>query len=418
MRYLRTVSTRRLLALIATVIVAIAAGTAIAVASGGNGPVPPRASLAGAIRRALAASPVQGITARITFTNHLIGSSNIQGTDPILTGASGRLWFSPSTHRLRIELQADNGDAQVVINNGSFWVYDPSMNTVYKGTLPAQAGAAHDANARPAHDALPTIATINTYLNRLTQHANLSGAIPSDVGGKAAYTIKVSPKHDGGLLGDAQLAFDAARGVPLRFALYARGDSTPVLELKATNVSFGALPASAFTNAAPPARAQVVKVTTPAGLGGGAADKGGRADRTGKRQGRKHQTQVTGAAAVARRLPFKLVAPSKLVGLPRQSVSLLDWAGKPAALITYGQNLGGIAVIEQAADTTASKAPSTSQGGDHRGLSLPTVSINGATGQELSTALGTILRYTKSGVAFTVIGSVPAAAADAAARAL
>ena len=53
-----------------------------------------------------------------------------------------------------------------------------------------------------------------------------------------------------------------------------------------------------------------------------------------------------------------------------------------------------------------------------RGLSLPTVSINGATGQELDTALGTMVRFTRDGVAYTVIGSVPSAAADAAARGL
>jgi outer membrane lipoprotein-sorting protein len=413
MRYLRTVSTRRLLALISAVVVVIAAGTAMAVAAGGNGPVPPRKSLAAAIHQVLKASPVQGITARITFTNHLIGASNIQGSDPILNGASGRLWYSPAAHRLRIELQADGGDAQVVVNNGSFWIYDPSANTVYEGTLPAQAGAAHDAKAKSAHDAVPTIAAINKDLKGLTQHTNLSGALPSDVAGKATYTVKVSPKHDAGLLGDVQLAWDAAHGVPLRFAIYARGDGTPVLELKATNVSFGTVPTSDFAAAAP-AGAKVVKVNVPAGTRGAAAAK---ADR--KARGRKHAKQVTGAAAVARRLPFKLVAPRRLVGLPRQSVSLLDWSGKPAALVTYGQNLGGIAVIEQAPDATAGKAPTASQNGDHqRGLSLPTVSIDGASGQELDTALGSIVRYTRGGVAFTVIGSVPAAAADAAARAL
>jgi hypothetical protein len=56
--------------------------------------------------------------------------------------------------------------------------------------------------------------------------------------------------------------------------------------------------------------------------------------------------------------------------------------------------------------------------GHDRGFSLPTVSINGATGQELDTALGTMVRFTRRGVAYTVVGSVPPAAADAAARAL
>jgi len=50
--------------------------------------------------------------------------------------------------------------------------------------------------------------------------------------------------------------------------------------------------------------------------------------------------------------------------------------------------------------------------------SLPKVSINGASGQELDTALGTLLRFERNGVQYIVVGSVPPAAAVAAARGL
>ncbi len=42
--------------------------------------------------------------------------------------------------------------------------------------------------------------------------------------GQPAYKVKLSPKHDGGLLGDIQLAWDAAHGVPLGIAIYAQGN--------------------------------------------------------------------------------------------------------------------------------------------------------------------------------------------------
>jgi hypothetical protein len=96
-------------------------------------------------------------------------------------------------------------------------------------------------------------------------------------------------------------------------------------------------------------------------------------------------------------------------------VHLLDWSGSSAALVTYGQSLGGIAVIEQAA---SSATPSGTQGGDQGDLDLPTVSIDGVTGQELPTALGTMITFTRSGVAYTVLGLVPPATAEAAARGL
>ncbi len=90
---------------------------------------------------------------------------------------------------------------------------------------------------------------------------NLSGAQPTDVAGRAAYRVTISPKHDGGLLGSAQLAWDATMGVPLQFAIYARGNTTPVLELKATSISYGAIPASDF-NISPPAGAKVVRIAS------------------------------------------------------------------------------------------------------------------------------------------------------------
>ncbi|HEV3056400.1 MAG TPA: hypothetical protein VGX45_17190 [Solirubrobacteraceae bacterium] len=419
MKYLRTISTQRLLALLAGVVVAAGGGTAIAVAAAGSGPVPPRESLAVAIHQALGAKSVTGISARITFTNNLISSSDFQGgpSDPLLQGASGRLWLSmaPGDHRLRIELQTANGDGQVVVDNGRFWIYDPASNTAYEGTLPsgAAAGAAGHARAHETADTIPSIAKIQTEINKIAQHVDLSRAIPSDVAGQATYTLQVSPKHDGGLLGDAQLAWDAARGIPLRFAVYATGSSTPVLELKATDVSFGPVPASDFA-ITPPSGAKIVRVST-AKLNATTA----RIARNGAyaRRALARHAEVTGVAAVARRLPFTLNAPSKLVGLPRRSVSLLDWGGKPAALVTFGQNLGGIVVLEQSAGSS-SPLPGSSSGGDHHGLTLPTVSIDGVTGQELDTALGTLVRFTRGGVSYTVVGSVPAAAADAAARGL
>ena len=408
-RYLRTVSTRRLLAIIAGLVTAIIAGTAIALAAAGNGPVPPRKPLAQAIHGVLRAPSVNGITARITFTNHLIDASNFQGSDPILTGATGRLWISPSGHRLRLELQSDGGggDAQLVVNNRSFWAYDPSAHTVYEGTLPNHRDKATHAKAHK----LPSVAAIQSAINRVARRVDLSGAIPGDVAGHAAYTVKVGPKHSAGLLGAGELAWDAIRGVPLRIAVYARNDTSPVLELKATDISYGPVPASDF-NVAPPSTAKVVKVATP-------ATKNPTGPMAAARDRARHKAhrEVSGLAAVARKLPFKPSAPSSLVGLKRRSVTLLDWGGTPAALIAYGQNLGGIAVIEQTAHKGAVQ-PSQSHQGDHRGFSLPTVSINGATGQELDTALGTMVRFTRNGVSYTVVGSVPPVAADQAARGL
>jgi outer membrane lipoprotein-sorting protein len=415
MKFVRTASTGRLLAVVAGVVLAIAAGTAIAVAAGSSGPVPKHESLAQAVRGALKAKPVQGISARVTFTNNLIGASSFQGgpTDPLLQGASGRLWLS-NDHRLRLELQTDNGDAQVLVSKGSFWISDPAQNVVYKGSLPT-GGSGKTSAAKRANDTadngIPTIATIQGYINKLIKHANVSGAIPGDIAGQPSYTVRVSPRHDGGLLGSVQTAWDAVRGVPLRIAIYARNSSSPVLQLKVSDISYGPVANSVF-RISPPAGSHVVQISSPAhnptqpAVGAKLA-----------RARHARHSDVHGIAAVAKHVSFTLSAPTSLVGLPRQSAHLLNMGGKSGALITYGQGLGGIAVIEEPHQAGASSSPILG-GGGQAGLALPSVSINGSTGQELDTPLGTVVTFSRGGVSYTVLGSVPPAAADLAARAL
>ena len=64
--------------------------------------------------------------------------------------------------------------------------------------------------------------------------------------GQPAYTVRVSPSEGGSLLGGAELSFDAVNGVPLRAAVYSSTSSSPVIELAATEVSYGPVANSVF----------------------------------------------------------------------------------------------------------------------------------------------------------------------------
>lgn len=388
MNPLRRMSTPRLAAYVAGVAVIGAGAAGLAAAMGGGGPTPPRVPLATAVHRALAAPAVPGITARIAFTNHLIDSSSIEGGDPLLTGASGRLWLT-GDGRLRLELQSSRGDAQILVDHRHLTVYDPSQSTAYTTDLPGPSGPAHPEGAHAA----PGIAQIQQALTRLARVADISGPVPGSRGGQPAYTVTVSPKHDGGLLGRAELAWDAATGVPLRVAVFATNAATPTLELSLSNVSYGPVAASDVT-VAPPPGTRIVTLSTPR-LPAGA-------------------TLSARRGATAATAGFPVAAPASLDGLPRRAVRLISGGGRRAVLVTYGRGLGGIAVFERPAGAGAgAAAPDT-----HSGLRLPTVSINGATARELDTALGTVVQFTRKGVSYTVIGSVPPIAAEAAARAL
>jgi outer membrane lipoprotein-sorting protein len=392
---LRRISTRRLLLICALSLAVVVGATAVALAAtDGSGPKPPPKPLANAVEDALSAPAVPGISARIDFTNNLIDASSIQGADPILAGASGRLWASPADGgKLRLELQAEagigGGDSQLLVDGRHFQLYDGGSETVYEGTLPEEEyGAKGD-------ETVPGLGEIETEIGKAERHAEISGATPSSTAGQPTYTVRVAPKHDGGLLGGAELSWDANNGIPLRAAIYSSDSSSPVLQLEATDVSFEAIPDSVF-QVSPPAGAKVVNLDPEEELGGEHAE----------------PRQIVGEQAVSAAVDFPLDSPGTLAGLPRSEVRAIAVDGKTAALATYGEGLGGIAVIE------AKSEPGQGEAELGGGVSLPKVSINGVEGEELDTALGTVLRFSRGGVDYIVLGSVPPAAAEAAARAL
>ena len=391
MTLLRRISTRRLLAICALALTLVIAGAAVALATSGDGPKPPAKSLANAVHDALEAPSVPGISADVHFTNNLIDASSLEGKDPILAGATGRLWASPSDGgKLRLELQAEESgnDSQVLVEGHHFQVYDGTSETVYEGTLPEEKGEGDEGT-------IPSVAQIQTEIDRAGKHVDLSGAIPSDVAGKATYTVQAAPSHDGGLLGRVELAWDAVNGIPLRAAVYASESSSPVLELEATGVSFEAVPESTF-EISPPAEAKVVNLS-PAEVKGPHGD----------------PTKAVGSAAVSAAVDFPLAAPSSLAGLPQSEVQAIEVDGHTAALVTYGKGLGGIAVIESKSESAGEEAP-----GAAGELGLPKVVIGDVKGEELDTALGSALRFSREGVDYIVVGSVPPAAVEAAARGL
>lgn len=385
----RTLPTRRLLTLVAAVAAfGAAAGTVAVTALGGSGETPPPKLLAQALHDGLSAPEPGGITARVTFTNHLFPSGAIfgQAGSALMSGASGRLWVT-NDGRGRIELQSEAGDAQIVWTGDKVTVYDASSNTVYRATLPGKGASSTGRTESP-----PSLDEISTWLAKLGKDATLSDAQPDNVAGQPAYTVRISPKHDGGLLGSAELAWDAARGVPLRFAIYAQGSSTPVLALTATDISYGPVSTS-NVDVSPPTGAKVVDLGS-----------------HGPGQDASTSTpSVSGLDAVQASVSFPLVAPDSLVGLPRQTVQLLDNGDSKGALVVYGEGLGAIVVVERPAGVTGSSSQLDS---------LPKVSIGGVTGHELATQLGTAIEFQRAGVSFLLVGSLPPAAAEAAARAL
>jgi outer membrane lipoprotein-sorting protein len=374
MNVLRRIHLNRLLALCALVVALGVTATALA-STLGSGPVPPAKPLAQAVHDALASAgseQVQGVSARIQLTNHLLEGANLATGDggaggglassPLLSGASGRLWISKDGHA-RIELQAEGGDTEILSDGHTLSLYDATSSTLYRYTPPAHEAdsstSADTPSAGASSHATPTVAKIEEAISHLGKHANVSGATPTDVGGQPAYTVRVSPKEAGSLLGATELSFDANNGAPLRAAIYSTGKSAPVIELAATQISYGPVSDSVFAFT-PPAGTKIEDIAPP--------------------------------------------SPS--------SHGKTQHSGEKPKLTTHGKGLSTVAVLE-------GKTSSSGAGKEDEPLAgLPQVSINGTNASELRTALGTVLSFERGGVRYVLAGAVTPSAIEEIARGL
>jgi outer membrane lipoprotein-sorting protein len=362
---LRRLPLSRLLLLCAVAVAVGIGATALALAVD-TGPTPPPKPLAEAVHDALGAPKADGVSARIQLTDHLLEGASLVGnggeasqlsSNPLISGASGRLWIGPDGHA-RLELQSEKGDTQILWDGTTAELYDASTNTLYRYTPKHESDEAPTTTTGTAHKT-PTVAEIEERIAKASKHADISGATPTDVAGQAAYTVRVAPRENGGLIAGAEVSWDAAHGNPLRAAIYSTGSSAPAIELAATEISYGAPERSAleFT---PPAGAKVQDVTL------------------------SHTSGAGGSQATE---------------------------GKPHVTV-HGKGLGAIVLAESPVKVGSKESlPSQLEG-------LQKVDINGAQASELPTQLGTLLAFEHAGVRYLLAGSVTPSAIEAFARSL
>jgi outer membrane lipoprotein-sorting protein len=364
------------LSLLCALMLAIGVSATALASALSSGPTPPAKPLAQAIHDALGGAggkQIEGVSASVTLTDHLLEGASLAGggrsgeltSNPLIAGASGRLWIAKDGH-VRLELQSQKGDTQVLYDGHTVSLYDAATNTEYRYTPPAhEAGGGEGSDtgggsAGKQHEA-PSVAKIEEAISHLSKHADVSGATPADVAGQAAYTVRVSPKESGSLVSGVELSFDAVHGVPLRAAIYSTSIAAPVIELAATEISYGPVADSVF-EVNPPANAKIEEVSAP--TSGGAHSEHKPAD-----------------------------------------------AGSKPSLTTQGHGPATIAIL-------ASKTKPGAKGASEPLEGLPKVTINGAGASELRTELGTLLTFERSGVRYLLAGSVTPATIEAVARGL
>ena len=229
-------------------------------------------------------------------------------------------------------------------------VYDASSNTVYK------LDSASTASRRPRTDA--GHAAVGRRDRRLPHEARPStrtspAAQPTDVAGQPAYSVKISPEARRRA---ARIARSSPGTPPTAFrcasAIYAQGSSTPVLQLAATDISYGAVSSSDVDGRA----------------AGRSED---RRPRRASRATRRRGTSRSPASPRSRPQPASPSSRPTRSSVCRGRTYALVGGADSKRLVVYGQGLGAIVVVERKARRRRARSEGCSS-------SLPTVSLDGA----------------------------------------
>jgi outer membrane lipoprotein-sorting protein len=205
-------------------------------------------------------------------------------------GSSGTAWLELLTgpHTARVYLDGTDKRVQVMdrfaernaIRHGNeLWFYNSKDNTAAHVRLPADAADRH----APAEGTLPTPDQLaGKLLAKLDSSTAVSVGADTEVAGRAAYSLVLTPQSTATLLASVAVYVDGQSGLPLGVELNSRGQSDPAFRIAFTSLNLEAPDASVFAFTPPPG-ATVKEIPVPAHKADGATPPSGKEPKDARR---------------------------------------------------------------------------------------------------------------------------------------
>ena len=297
--------------------------------------------------------PVEGVTARIKFTNNLLPSGSLPAdtASPALTGADGP---PVAGQRRPAAARAAVGQRRRADRRRRRALHALRRRLEDRLHRRAPAGRA----SRKADASRRRSPASSAGLAKLGEAWTLSGA-DADARPPAGRATPCGSRPRTTAACSARPSWPGTPPAACRCAPRStpRAREDPVLELEATDIAYGTIAGRARSTPRRPRARKVTEIDPPTGV-----------DAQGK------PTHVEGVEDVQKRLDFQLSAPDELAGLPRRSVasSAIGERDRRAAAST-AQGLGADPRLPAQGRAGQRRARSTA-------LTLPQVNIDGATG--------------------------------------
>ncbi|WP_174776339.1 MULTISPECIES: LolA family protein [Cryobacterium] len=173
----------------------------------------------------------------------------------LLTGSHTVRVYQNGPDQSRVQVQDTMSERNLIQNGADLWLYDSADNTAAHTTLPADTGDRSAPGYTPSEMA-------DTFLAEVAPSTEVTLGENTEVAGRTAYELVLTPNTDDTLVGSVSIAVDSETGLPLRVQVEALEAAEPAISVAFTSLSFDAPPADLFVFTAP-AGATVTEETLP-----------------------------------------------------------------------------------------------------------------------------------------------------------
>jgi outer membrane lipoprotein-sorting protein len=264
----------------AVIAVVAVAGAAIAIPVSANASVSLPDKTPQQVLDLIASSSVTAFSGEITETSDLglpslpagaggdSGSSSVASALSLITGTNSLRVYVDGPKNVRLQDLEQMGERDVIRHGTDVWVYDSKNNSVSHATVTPNSKSAHPVapmyqspDATSPQNATPD-GLAKELLSKLETTSTITVGQATNIAGRSAYKLILTPKQSDTLIGSVSIAVDSATGLPLGVDVQAKGQSTPALNVGFTSLSL-AKPAASLFNFTPPSGATVKQIKQP-----------------------------------------------------------------------------------------------------------------------------------------------------------
>jgi outer membrane lipoprotein-sorting protein len=162
-----------------------------------------------------------------------------------------RVWYA-GPGQVRLALLGQLGESDLVRNGTDLWAWSSHDNTATHWAVPAGDQATPSGPAALPGSAMTPQQAAEAALKAIDPSTQVSTDPTATVAGRPAYELSLVPRDRRSLVGSVKIAIDGATHIPTRVQIYARGASTPALQVGFTSFSTSAPDPSVFGFTPPP----------------------------------------------------------------------------------------------------------------------------------------------------------------------